>query len=93
MVQGHDRRLYSFIASPAGTRWYHTHAMAGHNLKIGTYWGQFGMCIVEPASNPARYDVEMPLMLHEFDPYFAAADQMDLSYKVFTVNEKTLDAG
>jgi FtsP/CotA-like multicopper oxidase with cupredoxin domain len=93
MVQGHDRRTYEFTASPAGTRWYHTHAMAGHNLNIGTYSGQFGMCVVEPAHNPARYDVEIPLLLHEFEPYFAATADMDLSYRVFTVNGKMLGTG
>jgi FtsP/CotA-like multicopper oxidase with cupredoxin domain len=93
MVQGHDRRTYEFTASPAGTRWYHTHAMAGHNLNIGTYSGQFGLCLVEAASNPARYDVEIPLLFHEFEPYFAATADMDLSYRTYTVNGKMLGAG
>ncbi|MCU1329334.1 MAG: Multicopper oxidase [Bryobacterales bacterium] len=93
MVQGRARRTYTFTATPAGTRWYHTHAMAGHNLKIGSYSGQFGMVIVEPGSDPARYDIEVPLLLHEFDPYFAAADDMDVSYKLYTVNGKMLGAG
>jgi FtsP/CotA-like multicopper oxidase with cupredoxin domain len=93
MVQGHDRRRYSFIASPSGTRWYHTHAMAGHNLTIGSYSGQFGMCIVEPRENPARYDLEVPILLHEFEPYFAAAKDMDVSYRVSSVNGSVLGAG
>ena len=93
MVQGRDRRSYSFVPTPSGTRWYHTHAMAGHNLKIGSYSGQFGMAIVEPKENPGRYDLEVPILLHEFDPYFAAATDMDLTYRLFTVNGKMLGSG
>jgi len=76
MVQGRDRRRYSFTPKPAGTRWYHTHAMAGHNLRIGTYSGQFGMVIIAPTTDPARYDraryaparydIEAPILLHEW---------------------------
>ena len=66
MVQGLDRRSYTFVPQPAGTRWYHTHAMAGHNLKIGLYSGQFGMIVVEPRENPARYDLEVPIVFHEW---------------------------
>ncbi len=95
MVQGHDRRRYSFTPQPAGTRWYHTHAMAGHNLRIGTYSGQFGMVVVAPRTNgdPARYDVEAPILLHEWEPYFASGMDMDVDYKLFSVNGKMLGAG
>ena len=93
MVQGHDHQVYSFIAQPAGTRWYHTHAMAGHNLKIGTYSGQFGMVVVEAPESPDRYDLEVPILLHEWDPYFAGGDAMDVSYRVFSINGKMLGAG
>ena len=93
MVQARDRRSYTFTPNPTGTRWYHTHAMAGHNLNKGTYTGQFGMMIVEPASNPARYDQEIPLILHEWEPSFNADHMMDVAYKLFTVNGKTLGTG
>ena len=93
MVQARDRRSYTFTPNPAGTRWYHTHAMAGHNLNKGTYTGQFGMMIVEPATNPARYDQEVPLILHEWSPYFSADRMMDVDYKLFTINGKMLGAG
>lgn len=93
MVQGHDRQTYTFVAKPAGTRWYHTHAMAGHNLKIGTYSGQFGMVIVESRGNPARYDLEVPIILHEWNPYFAGGDAMDVSFGLYSINGKMLGAG
>jgi FtsP/CotA-like multicopper oxidase with cupredoxin domain len=47
-VRGFDRRSYTFVPERAGTRWYHTHARAGHNLNIGLYWGQFGTTAVRP---------------------------------------------
>ena len=93
MVQGLDHRRFSFTATPAGTRWYHTHAMAGHDLSIGSYSGQFGMVVVEPSANPARYDIEIPILLHEWSPYFASGADMDVSYKLYSVNGKMLGAG
>lgn len=93
MVQGRDHRVYRFTPNPAGTRWYHTHAMAGHDLKRGAYTGQFGMAIVEPASDRGRYDAAVPIILHEWDPYFSTDMMMDVSYKRFSVNGKMLGAG
>lgn len=92
MVQGMDRRRYVFTPNPSGTRWYHTHGTAGHNLHRGTYSGQFGMVVVEPRVNPARYDLEVPIVLHEWDPFFSAENAMDVEYNVFTVNGKMLGA-
>ncbi len=93
MVQGLDRRRFSFTARPSGTRWYHTHAMAGHDLRIGTYSGQFGMVVVAPRSDPARYDAEVPILLHEWEPYFASDMRMDVAFRLFSVNGKMLGAG
>lgn len=93
MVQGLDRRRYTFTPQPAGTRWYHTHAMAGHNLRVGLYSGQFGMVVVEPRENPARYDLEVPIVFHEWEPYFASGDDMDVSYRLCSINGKMLGAG
>jgi FtsP/CotA-like multicopper oxidase with cupredoxin domain len=91
MVQGRDRRRYTFTPRPAGTRWYHTHAMAGHNLTIGSYSGQFGMLVIGSRSDPARYDVEFPVILHEWDPFFVAAT--DLDYRVCSINGRMLGTG
>jgi FtsP/CotA-like multicopper oxidase with cupredoxin domain len=93
MVQGLDRRSYTFVPQPAGTRWYHTHAMAGHNLKIGLYSGQFGMIVVEPRENPARYDLEVPIVFHEWEPFFASGTDMDVNYRLCSINGKMLGAG
>jgi FtsP/CotA-like multicopper oxidase with cupredoxin domain len=93
MVQGHDRRRYSFTPDPSGTRWYHAHAMAGHSLKLGAYTGQYGIAIIEPRQNPARYDMEVPIMLHEWDPFFSSEMAMDVGYRIFSINGKMLGAG
>ena len=93
MVQGMDRRRFVFTPRPTGTRWYHTHAIAGHNLRRGTYSGQFGMVVIEPRTNPARYELEVPIVLHEWDGDFSAENAMDVEYNIFSVNGKMLGAG
>jgi FtsP/CotA-like multicopper oxidase with cupredoxin domain len=88
------RRRYVFTPTPAGTRWYHSHNSAGRNLHRGTYSGQFGMFIVEPASDPGRYDLEVPLVLHGWDPSFEEDHgSMDVAYRLFSINDKLLGAG
>jgi FtsP/CotA-like multicopper oxidase with cupredoxin domain len=57
--------VYSFTPKPAGTRWYHSHAMAGTDLTRSTYSGEYGFLIVEPAAgDPGRYDREVLLAAH-----------------------------
>ena len=92
-VPGRGHRRYVFTPTPAGTRWYHTHMGAGHDLHKGTYNGQFGMFIVEPRSDPGRYDLEVPLILHEWDALWDESGPLDVSYKLFSVNGKMLGAG
>jgi FtsP/CotA-like multicopper oxidase with cupredoxin domain len=92
-VQPGDTRRYSFTAQPVGTRWYHTHGMAGQNTRIGMYSGQFGMVIVEPRQNPAPYDAEFPIVLHDWEPFFRSEMEGDVDYRLFTVNGKVLGAG
>jgi FtsP/CotA-like multicopper oxidase with cupredoxin domain len=69
-IPSHDHRRYTFTARPAGTRWYHSHGHAGRNLNKFTYSGELGLYIVEPKDDAGRYDLEVPLILHEWDPYF-----------------------
>jgi FtsP/CotA-like multicopper oxidase with cupredoxin domain len=60
--------LYSFTPKPAGTRWYHSHAMAMTDLTRSTYSGEFGFLIVEPAAGDSgRYDREIMLAAHHWD--------------------------
>jgi FtsP/CotA-like multicopper oxidase with cupredoxin domain len=89
-IAAHDRRRYVFPARPSGTRWYHSHAMSGRNFQRGTYTGQFGLFIVDAPGDAAPYDLEVSLMLHEWDPFLA---EDDIDYKLFSVNGKMLGAG
>lgn len=36
---------------------------------------------------------KVPILLHEWSPYFASATDMDVSYKFYSVNGKMLSAG
>jgi FtsP/CotA-like multicopper oxidase with cupredoxin domain len=92
-VPPNGRRRYTFTPDPAGTRWYHTHAMAGTNLKKGTYTGQFGMFVVDAAGDPGAYDHEVPILLHEWEPRFVDQGDMDVAFKYFSINGKMLGAG
>ena len=90
-IPPHEHRRYTFTPTPSGTRWYHSHGHAGRNLRKATYSGEFGIFIVEPKDNPGRYDLEIPILLHEWEPYFT--EDMDVAYKIFSVNGKMLGAG
>jgi FtsP/CotA-like multicopper oxidase with cupredoxin domain len=86
---------YTFTPEPAGLRWYHTHVMAGRDLKKGLYSGQFGVLWVEPRENPARYDQEFFLTLHDWDGTMVGSDDGSMSpiYNVSTINGRTLGFG
>jgi FtsP/CotA-like multicopper oxidase with cupredoxin domain len=77
MVPARGRRRYQFMAGPAGTRWYHTHAMPGTDLHRGVYTGQFGFVFVEGASNPGNFDQELFLAFRDWEPFFSDMDSDD----------------
>jgi len=94
MIPAHGSAQYSFLPSPSGTRWYHTHVMAMRNLKRATYTGQFGFIYIEPRSDPGAFDQEIFLALREWDPYFTTAeDSMDVGYKYCSINSHSLGFG
>jgi len=101
MVPAHGQRRYSFTPRPAGTRWYHSHVFAGRNLRRATYSGQYGVMIVEPRQNPARYDQEVPLALHGWEPFLSThggggegdEGSLEVHYGAFTVNSHALGGG
>ena len=73
-VPPHGRRHYQFVAKPAGSRWYHSHAEAMLDLHRGTYTGQFGFLMIDSANDPGRYDQEFFLALREWEPYLTPTD-------------------
>ena len=69
--------LYSFTPKPAGTRWYHSHAMAMTDLNHSTYSGEFGFLIIDPAAgDPGRYDREVMLAAHHWEGSWVSTQDM-----------------
>ena len=97
MVPAHGSRRYAFVPRPPGTRWYHTHVFAGRNLKRATYTGQFGFLYVEPLRDPGRYDAEVFLALHGWEPYLGTTGgdegMLNVIYGSFSVNSRALGYG
>jgi FtsP/CotA-like multicopper oxidase with cupredoxin domain len=107
MIPAGSTHRYSFTPKPSGTRWYHTHASAYDDLSVGTYSGQFGFLLVEGKEQPARYDQEINLAIHHWEPSFVPMVQTmreqssnmplttgsDVGYKYATINAHMLGAG
>jgi FtsP/CotA-like multicopper oxidase with cupredoxin domain len=97
MIPSHGSARYTFTPKPSGTRWYHTHGMAGRNLKRATYTGQFGFIYIDPRSEPGDYDQEVFLALKEWEPYLASGgvddDSIDVAYELFSINGRALGHG
>jgi FtsP/CotA-like multicopper oxidase with cupredoxin domain len=73
-VPAHGHIRYRLTLRPAGARWVHSHAMPMSDLSRGTYTGQFGFVYVEPRDNPGRYDQEIFLATHEWEPFLGAEE-------------------
>jgi FtsP/CotA-like multicopper oxidase with cupredoxin domain len=86
---------YMMRPEPAGFRWYHTHTFAGKNLAKAQYSGLHGFLLIEPRENPARYDREVFLGLHDWEGHFMSSDDgfMNPVYDVTTINGKMLGYG
>ncbi len=93
MIPAGGSSLVQFTPKPSGLHWYHTHAMAHHDLKRGLYSGQFGVLHVDPpGGDPGRYDQEQFIVLHDWEPYYAASNDgsMMVSYVCGSVNGRML---
>jgi len=71
-VPARGRRRFQFTPRPAGSRWYHSHAMAGADLHRGSYTGQFGFVYVDSGNDAGRYDQEIFLSLRDWEPFFTS---------------------
>jgi FtsP/CotA-like multicopper oxidase with cupredoxin domain len=99
---GHTKR-YKFTPGPAGTRWYHSHDMAGPDLTRSLYAGLYGFLIVEPAGDPGRYDREILLAAHHWEPRWVSMQDirkgpppdngLEVMYSSASLNDKMLDHG
>ena len=106
-IKPHKTLRYSFTPQPAGTRWYHTHAMARDNLALAGYTGQFGFLLVEGRQPTPGFDHEVNLAIHHWEPSFVPMVETmraqsanlpqtsgsDVGYKYATVNAHLLGAG
>jgi FtsP/CotA-like multicopper oxidase with cupredoxin domain len=95
MISPGAKVRYTFMPRPAGFRWYHTHVFAGRDLSKGQYSGQHGFLFIEPRENPARYDQELFLGLHDWNGHFLASEDgsMEPMYDVSTINGRVLGFG
>ena len=62
-VEPGDEFVYEFVAQPAGTRWYHSHADPTAQIALGLY----GSLIVEPREPKRTYDRDYTYILNEWD--------------------------
>jgi FtsP/CotA-like multicopper oxidase with cupredoxin domain len=96
--------LYAFTPMPAGTRWYHSHAMAMTDLNRSTYSGEFGFLILDPvAGDPGRYDREVMLAAHHWEGSWVSMQDMhkgpppdnglEAMYESATLGERMLGHG
>lgn len=107
MIAAGATHRYTFTPKPSGTRWYHTHAAAYSDLTAGTYSGQFGFLLIEGKEQPAPYDQEVNLAIHNWEPSFVPMVETmreqssnaplttgsDVGYKYATINSHMLGAG
>ena len=95
MIPSGGKARYTFTPRPSGFRWFHTHTTAGDDLKKGQYTGQHGFLLIEPRENPAAYDQEIFLALHDWDGEMAGGGDgsMSPSYRFSTINGRVLGFG
>ncbi len=91
-VAARGRQRYTFAPTPVGTRWYHSHMFAGRDLSRSAYSGQFGFLIVDAARDPGRFDQEVFLAMHDWDPYITGSDDgyQTVGYTASSINGRLL---
>jgi FtsP/CotA-like multicopper oxidase with cupredoxin domain len=107
-VPAGGRLRYEITPLHAGSRYVHSHAMTMNDLSRGVYSGQFVFVYVEPKRNPGRYDQEIFLSTHEWEPrpVMESDDEsaeedddeteqrsMEMQYGVRSINGKALGHG
>jgi FtsP/CotA-like multicopper oxidase with cupredoxin domain len=107
-VHANDSLRYEMTPLQAGSRYVHSHAMAMTDLSRGVYSGQFAFVYVEPRRNPGRYDQEIFLSTHEWEPRLVPEESnesaekdedesesrsLEVQYGIRTINGKALGYG
>jgi FtsP/CotA-like multicopper oxidase with cupredoxin domain len=101
--RGGGTRRYTFTPKPTGTRWYHSHDVAGTDLRRSLYSGMYGFLIVEPASDAGRYDQEVLLAAHHWEGSWVSMQDLrsgpppdnglEVLYAAASFNDKMLGHG
>jgi len=102
IARGHVQR-YAFAANPPGTRWYHSHNIAGTDLRRSLYAGLYGFLMIDPANDPGRYDQEIFLATHHWEPTWVSMQDLrkgpppdnglEVLYGSASINDKLLGHG
>jgi FtsP/CotA-like multicopper oxidase with cupredoxin domain len=103
MVEPGEKQRYIITGKPAGTRWYHSHDVAGKDLTRSLYAGLYGFLIVEPQHDPARYDQAVLLAAHHWEPRWVSMQDirkgpppdngLEVQYASASFNDKMLGHG
>ncbi len=108
VIPAGGRLQYEITPLLAGSRYVHSHAMTMNDLTRGVYSGQFAFVYVEPKRDPGRYDQEIFLSTHEWEPRLMMeaddegaeedGDEMEprsaeIGYGVCSINGKALGHG
>jgi FtsP/CotA-like multicopper oxidase with cupredoxin domain len=103
MVERGGTQHYTFTPKPTGTRWYHSHNMAGTDLRRSLYSGMYGFLIVEPANDAGRYDQEVLLAAHHWQGSWVSMQDirsgpppdngLEVLYAAASFNDKMLGHG
>jgi FtsP/CotA-like multicopper oxidase with cupredoxin domain len=108
VIPAGGRLQYEITPLQPGSRYVHSHAMTMNDLSRGVYSGQFVSVYVEPKRNPGRYDQEIFLATHEWEPRLMietddeSAEEdgdeieqksMEIGYQVRSINGKALGHG
>jgi FtsP/CotA-like multicopper oxidase with cupredoxin domain len=103
MIARDGTQRYAFAAKPAGTRWYHSHDVAGKDLTRSLYAGLYGFLIVDPASEPGRHDKEVLLAVHHWEPRWVSMQDirkgpppdngLEVQYASASINDRMLGHG
>src|SRR6266550_9395819 len=93
----------TLAAQPTCTRWYHSHDVAGTDLRRSLYSGMYGFLIVEPANDPGRYDQEVLLAAHHWEGTWVSMQDirrgpppdngLEVMYASASFNDKMLGHG
>jgi FtsP/CotA-like multicopper oxidase with cupredoxin domain len=67
--------------------------MTGSNLERTTYSGQFAVVVVESGREPGNYDLDVPIVLHEWDARLTREGPLDVEYRYQSINGRMLGGG